>query len=85
MNLHSSIVERRFRYYCSVWGYCSSTEERRLQNPQNRAPRTMTGSRFNVSAVSLIRSLAWQALEDLISSETRIIMFKAPNGLAFAM
>ena len=82
INLYKSIVEPHFRYCCSVWGCCSSTEKNRLQRLQNRAARIITGSRFDDSAMPLIEGLGWQTIAEMISSETSIMVFKALNGHA---
>ena len=82
INLYRSIVEPHFRYCCSVWGCCSSTDKNRLQKLQNRAARIITCSRFDASAVPIIKSLGWQTIEEMISSESKIMVFKALNGLA---
>ena len=81
-NLYRSIVEPYFRYCCSVWGCCNSTEKIRLQKLQNRAARLITGSSFTTSALPLIEDLGWKTIEELISYETQILVFKALNGLA---
>ena len=80
--LYRSIVEPYFRYCCSVWGCCSSTEKDSLQKLQNRAARIITGSSFTTSALPLIESLGWKTIEELISNETKICLFKALNGRA---
>ena len=81
-NLYRSIVEPYFSYFCSVWGCCNSTEKIRLQKLQNRAARLITGSSFTTSALPLIEDLGWKTIEELISYETQILVFKALNGLA---
>ena len=80
--LYRNIVEPYFRHCCSVWGCCSSTEKVRLQKLQNRAARIITGSSFTTSALPLIESLGWKTIEELISNETKVCVFKALNGLA---
>ena len=82
INLHKSIVEPHFRYCCSVWGCCNSTEKSRLQRLQNRAARIITGSRFDDSAMPLIKGLGWQTIAEMISSETNTMVSKALNGRA---
>ena len=79
--LYRSIVEPYFHYCCSVWGCCSSTEKDRLQQRQNRAARIITGSSFTTSALPLIESLGWKTIEELISNETKVCVFKALNSL----
>ena len=81
-NLYRSIVEPYFRYCCSVWGCCSSTQKDRLQKLKNRTARIITGSSFTTSALLLIRSSGWEAIEELISYETKVLVFKALNGLS---
>ena len=61
--LYRNIVERYFRYCCSVWGCCSSTEKDRLQKLQDRAARIITGSSFTTSALPLIESSGWKTIE----------------------
>ena len=53
-----------------------------MQRLQNRAARIITGSRFDDSAMPLDKGLGWQAIEEMISSETNIMVFKALNGRA---
>ena len=65
-DLYKIIVEPYFRYCCSVWGCCSSTEKDRLQKLQNRAAKIITGSSFTTSALPLIESLGWKTIEGLI-------------------
>ena len=46
--LYASIVEPHFRYCCSVWGCCNSTDVLHLQSLQNRAVRIVTNGHFDV-------------------------------------
>ena len=80
--LYRSIVEPHFRYCCSVCGCCSSTEKDRLQKPQNRAARIITGSSFTTSALPLTERLGWKTIEEFINNETKVGVFKALNCLA---
>ena len=57
-------------------------QKKALTGTTNRAARIITGSHFDASAVPLIKSLSWQTIEELISSETNFIVFKTLNGLA---
>ena len=61
---------------------CSSAEKDSFQKLQNRAARIITGSSFTTSALPLIESLGWKTIEELISNETKVYVFKALNGLA---
>ena len=75
-------MEPHFRYCCFVWGCCSSTETNRLQRLHNRAARLITSSRFDDPSVPLIKGLGWQTIEEMISSETNIMVFNALNDRA---
>ena len=75
-------MEPYFRYFCSVWGCCSTTEKDRLQKLQNGAARIITGSILTTSALPLIESLGWKTIEQMISNETKVCVFKALDGLA---
>ena len=75
-------MEPYFCYCCSVWGCRGSTEKDCLQKLQNRAARIITSSSFTTSALPLTESLGWKTIEELISNETKVCVFKALNGLA---
>ena len=47
----------------------------------NRAARIITGSSFTTSALPLIESFGWKTIEELISNETKVCVFKALKGL----
>ena len=81
-NLYTGIVEPHFRYCCSVWGCCGSSEIKQLQKLQNRAARIVTNSSFDSPSRPLIERLGWKAIEQLISNESKTMVFKSLNGLA---
>ena len=56
-NLYTGIVEPHFRYCCSVWGCCGSTEINKLQKLQKRAARIVTGSSFDTPSRPFIERL----------------------------
>ena len=80
--LYTGIVEPHFRYCCSVWGCCGSTEINQLQKLQNRAARIVTNSSFNTPSRPLIEVLGWKTIEQLISIESKTMVFKSLNELA---
>ena len=80
--MYTGIVEPHFRYCCSVWGCCGLTEINQLQKLQNRAARIITGSRFDAPGLPLVKSLGWKTIDELISSESNIMVFKSLHGLA---
>ena len=61
-----------------LWG------ERRnhLQKLQNRAIRILTNSSYDADARPRPKDLELKKIQDLIDSETKIMVFKARNGLA---
>ena len=81
-NLYTGIVEPHFRYCCSVWGCCGSSEIKQLQKLQNRAARIVTNSSFDSSSRPLIERLGWKIIEQLISNESKTMVFKSLNDLA---
>ena len=80
--LYTGIVEPHFRYCCSVWGCAGSTYIDQLQKLQNRAARIITNSSFDASSRPLIAKLGWQTIEELISNESKTMVFKSLNDLA---
>ena len=80
--LYTGIVEPHFRYCCSVWGCCGSTEINKLQKLQNRAARIVTNSSFDSPSRPLIEELGWKTIEQLISNESETVVFKSLNELA---
>ena len=82
MTLYTGIAEPHLRYCCSVWGCAGSTEINRLQKLQNRAARIITNSSFDTPSRPLIEGLGWKTIEELISYESKIMVFKSLNELA---
>ena len=81
-NLYTGIVEPHFRYCCSVWGCCGSSEINQLQKLQNRAARIVTSSSFDTPSRPLIERLGWKTIEQLISYQSKTMVFKSLNELA---
>ena len=80
--MYTGIVEPHFRYCCSVWGCCGVTEINQLQKLQNRAARIVTGSSFDTPGQPLIKRLGWKTIDELIASESNIMVFKSLHELA---
>ena len=72
-----------FRYCFSVWGCCGLTEINQLQKLQNRAARIVTGSRFDKPGMPLVIRLGCKTIDELISSESNIMVFKSLHGNLF--
>ena len=67
---------------CSFWGCCGFTEINQLQKLQNRAARIVTNSSFDTPSRPLIERLGWKTIEQLISYESKTMVFKSLNDLA---
>ena len=75
-------MEPHFRYCCSVWGCAGSSEINQLQKLQKRAARIITNSSFDAPSRPLIEKLGWKTVDQLISSESKTMVFKSLNELA---
>ena len=80
--LYTSIVEPHFQYCCSVWGCCSAAEIQHLQKLQNRAARIVTNSRFDAAIKPMLENLGWKTIDQLISTQSKIVTFKSLKNLA---
>ena len=76
-NLYTGIVEPHFRY---CWGRCGPSEINQLQKLENRAAKIVTS--FDTPSRPLIERLAWRTIEQLISNESKTVVFKSLNELA---
>ena len=81
-SLYLSIVEPHCRYCWPVWGCYGSSTLLQLQKLQNRAARILTNSTFDVPSSPFIRSLGWMTIADLISFESKQLVFKSLNNQA---
>ena len=78
-NLYTGITEPHFRYCCLVWGCSGATEINQLQN---HADRIVAGSSFDTPCQPIIKELDWKTTDQLISSETNIMVYKSIHELA---
>ena len=75
--MYKSLVEPHFRYFCPVWGNVGETSLTKLQKLQNRAARIVTGSRYDQSALPLIRALGWPTVREILDLETVTLQTKS--------
>ena len=80
--LCTGIVEPHFRYCFSVWGCAGSSEINQLQKLQKRAAKIITNSSFDAPSRPLIGELGWKTIDQLITSESKTMVFKSLNELA---
>ena len=75
-------MEPHFRYCCCVWGCTVLTEINHLQKLQNLAARIMKNSSFDAPGRHLIEGIGWKTIDELITCESRKMVFKSLNQLA---
>ena len=80
--LYTGIVKPHFRYCCSVWGCCGTTEIKQLQKLQNPVAHTVTVSKFDSPGLLLVKRFGWKSIDELIPSESNIMVFKSLHELA---
>ncbi len=80
--MYRRLVEPYFRYCCPVWGVCGITALDKLQKLRNRGARIVTNSPYNASAFTIIRTLGWQIVNELIVNETLKMVYKCRNDEA---
>ena len=72
--LYNSIVEPQVQYCSSVWCCCNSTDILKLQRLENRAACIMANSNFDTPSKSLIHSLGWKTIEQLINRQVNLMV-----------
>ena len=70
------------RYCCSFWGCTGSTEINQLQKLQKRAARIIMNSSFDGPSRPLIEGLRWKTVDEIITDESKTMVFKSLNELA---
>ena len=80
--LYSGLVEPHICYSWLVWGFSGVPDTSQLQKLQNRATRIVTGSGFDTPSQPLIKELGWKTVDQLITSETNIMVYKSLHELA---
>ena len=81
--VYRTLVEPYFRYCKSVWGNCGQTLLNKLQALQNRAARVVNGVSFDEAEKnSLLKSLGWLNIRQLIYYDSALLMFKVSRGIA---
>ena len=80
--LYTSIVEPHVQSCCSVWGCRNPTDILQLQRLQNRAARIVSNSHFDAPSKSLIQSLGWKTIQELINGQVNMTVFKCFNSIA---
>ena len=79
--LYTGILEPHFRYCCSVSGCTTITEINQLQKLQNRAAKIITNSSFDAPGGHLIKEMGWKTIDEVITCESKTMVFKSLNQL----
>ena len=73
--LYTGVIEPHFCYCCLVWGCSGVTEIYQLQKLQNGAARIVSGISFDME-------VGWKTIDQLITSETNIMVYNSLHELA---
>ena len=60
--LYNSLVQPYFEYCSVVWGNCRDSLKEKLQKPQNRAARVITGGSYDTRLKDILQKLNWENL-----------------------
>ena len=77
--IYQALIERHFRYCCSVWDGLSQTLNDKLQKLQNRVARVMIKSRYDASAGPLLDMLGWHWVSISRTKQKEVVMLKTLN------
>ena len=82
--LYFSLIQPKFDYAISVWGYCSNTNQKLIVRLQHRAARIITNNMdyINIRGNDLVKELGWQTIEQRRNYFTAMLMYKCMNGAA---
>ena len=81
--LYKTLVEPYLRYCNIIWGQWGNTLIEKVQRPQNKAARIISGTSFEESNHNdLLRELNWMNVKHLISCDLDVAMFKIRTGLS---
>ena len=79
-----------FRYCCSVWSRCGTTNINQNRKLQSRAARIVLNRSYDSPSGPLIpewsydspSGLGWKTIRELVNEESRSMVYKSLNGLA---
>ena len=79
---YTGTAEPHFQNCCSVWDCVGLTDINQLQKLQNSAARIITNSSFDAQGRPLIEGMRWKTIDELITSESKTLIFKSLSLLA---
>ena len=84
MLIYSSIIQPKFDYAITIWGYTCDNNLHKIQRLQNIAARTVTGNYDFVTTIctELVRRLRWMCVTQMRDYFMSILMYKSIHGMA---
>ena len=84
MLMYSSIIQPKFDYAITIWGYTCDNNLHKIQRLQNRAARIVTGNYDYVSTrgTELVKRLKWMCVTQRRDYFMSILMYKSIHGMA---
>jgi hypothetical protein len=73
--MYNALVSPHLTYCSTIWNDGSNTILNKLSKLQRRAARVITGQSYDVR--SILESLNWMPIEDILKKREIIMMFKA--------
>ena len=84
MPIYSSIVQPKFDYAKTIWGYTCDNNLHKIQRLQNRAARIVTGNYDSVTTrgTELVKRLKWMCVTQRPDYFMSILMYKSIHCMA---
>ena len=84
MLIYSSIIQPKFDYVITLWGYTYDNIIHKIQRLQNRAARIVTGNYNYVTTrcTELVKLLKWMCVTQRRYYFMSILMYKSIHGMA---
>ena len=84
MLIYSSIIQPKFDYAITIWGYTCDNNLHKIQRLQNRAARIVTGNFDYVTTrgTELVKRLKWMCVTQRRDYFMSILMYKSIHGMA---
>ena len=84
MLIYSSIIQPKFEYAITIWGYTCDNNLHKIHRLQNRAARIVTGNYDYVTTrgTEIVRRLRWMCVTQRRYYFMSILMYKCIHGMA---
>ena len=84
MLIYSSIIQPKFDYAITIWGYTCDNNQHKIQRLQNRAAMIVTGNYDYVitRGTELVKRLKWMCVTQRRDYFMSILMYKSIHGMA---